>query len=296
MLITENWKIPDLETALRGMRNSYDSWDKSDSYIEYRVSKLPGTTPDGEESAVNITIEYPVIGEVDLKLANNLEAGGPSDRKFLRQIPVSFDITAPLYFYKELDVYTVGKTQNSCSTMHTIQNKPITQDLFSTDHMSEEMLKAFNTYLKAIEKRRRAYLDSDKKDKQAWYDIIEALPSSWMQKRTVTMNYEVLYKIALERSGHRLDEWATFIHDAAAHCLYYKELIAIPVLREFENRKKVANYDKTMERLAVYKAIYGDIPEDQYNATLEGLQNTPIEENIPTVEEPIVVAIRTIKP
>ena len=98
MLITENWKIPDLETALRGMRNSYDSWDKSDSYIEYRVSKLPGTTPDGEESAVNITIEHPVIGEVDLRLANNLEAGGPSDRKFLRQIPVSVDITAPLFW------------------------------------------------------------------------------------------------------------------------------------------------------------------------------------------------------
>lgn len=202
MLKTERVSVMNLENALRGMRNPMNSWDKSDSYYD----------EDGTY----------VIGEADLSLAERLAHSGTDHRKYLRQIFVSVDITAPLYWWKEFDTYKVATVANSTSTMHKIHAKPFSRADFSTDHMDEETLAQFDHIIAYLELLRGKYMEN--KDKRYWYDMIQFLPSSYDQMRTVTLNYETLTNIYYARRNHKLDEWHTFC-DMICALPYAKALI-----------------------------------------------------------------------
>ena len=187
MLNTDHICVMNLENAIRGARNPLNSWAKSDSFY------------DGAG-------QY-VLGPNDLDLAVRLCRAGSDHRKFIRQILVSMDITAPLYWWKEFDTYKVGTVANSTSTMHKIHAKPFALEDFSTDHMTPDSLERFGQYVTYLEQVRLRYLDT--KDKAHWYDLIQLLPSSYNQMRTVTLNYEVLANLYYARRGHKLDEWHT---------------------------------------------------------------------------------------
>ena len=187
MLNTTHICVMNLENAIRGARNPLNSWAKSDSFY------------DGAG-------QY-VLGPNDLDLAVRLCRAGSDHRKFIRQILVSMDITAPLYWWKEFDTYKVGTVANSTSTMHKIHAKPFTLEDFSTDHMTPASLEQFERFLGYLEQVRLRYLDT--KDKAHWYDLIQLLPSSYNQMRTVSLNYEVLANLYYARRSHKLDEWHT---------------------------------------------------------------------------------------
>jgi len=201
MLKTERVSVMNFENALRGMRNPMNSWEKSDSYFDEN-----GTF---------------VVGEADLALAGKLARSGSDHRKYLRQIFVSVDITAPLYWWKEFDTYKVATVANSTSTMHKIHAKPFSRADFSTDHMDEETLAMFDGVIAYLEVLRQKYMEN--KDKQYWYDMIQFLPSSYDQMRTVTLNYETLTNIYYARRNHKLDEWHIFCDMIRA--LPYAELL-----------------------------------------------------------------------
>ena len=202
MLKTERISVMNLENAMRGARNPLNSWAKSDSAY------------DGEGNYV--------LGENDLSLATRLCAAGSDHRKFIRQIMVSMDITAPLYWWKEFDTYKVGTVANSTSTMHKIHAKPFELSDFSTDHMTADSLAEFGKFIAYIETVRLRYLET--KDKAHWYDMIQLLPSSYNQMRTVTLNYEVLAGIYFARRSHKLDEWHTLC-DTILKLPYARELL-----------------------------------------------------------------------
>ena len=203
MIKVERVSVMNLENAMRGARNPLNSWGRCDS-------------------AYNEAGEY-VLGENDLSLAKRLCCAGSDHRKFIRQILVSMDITAPLYWWKEFDTYKVGTVANSCSTMHKIHSKPFTVEDFSVDHMTGATLAEFEKWVAYMESVRLRYLES--KDKADWYDMIQLLPTSYNQMRTVTLNYEVLANIYYARRSHKLAEWHTFC-DAILELPYAKELIA----------------------------------------------------------------------
>ncbi len=203
MLTVKNTCVMNLEGAIRGARNPMNSWGRSDSAYD--------------ESG-----NY-ILGKNDLDLASRLCKAGSDHRKFLRQIIVSIDITAPLYWWKEFDTYKVGTVANSTSTMHKIHSKEFSRDDFSCDKCSEDALAALDALIVYLEKARLSF--NETKDKAYWYDIIQLLPSSYNQLRTVTLNYENLVNIYYARRNHKLDEW----HVLCDHILtfpYAKELIA----------------------------------------------------------------------
>lgn len=176
------------EHAVRGMRNPMNSWDKSDTFVDY---------------------DLVLLGNKDKELMKRLVHAGPSHRKFLRQIFVSVDITAPLYWWKEFDTYKVGTTANSCSTMHKIHDKEFTLDDFSVEHLYDDVLnKPFKDIISCLNFFRQLYVQDH--DKDDWWQMIQLLPSSYNQKRTVTMNYENLLNIYETRRNHKLDEWKDF--------------------------------------------------------------------------------------
>ncbi len=176
------------EHAVRGMRNPMNSWDKSDTFVDY---------------------DLVLLGSKDKELMKRLVHAGPSHRKFLRQIFVSVDITAPLYWWKEFDTYKVGTTANSCSTMHKIHDKEFTLDDFSVEHLNDDVLnKPFKDIISCLNFFRQLYIQDH--DKDNWWQMIQLLPSSYNQKRTVTMNYENLLNIYETRRNHKLDEWKDF--------------------------------------------------------------------------------------
>lgn len=187
MIKLERTSVMNLENAIRGARNPMNSWAKMDSSYD----------EDGNY----------ILGDNDLDLAHRLAGAGSDHRKFLRQIFVSVDITAPLYWWKEFDTYKVGTVANSTSTMHKIQAKEFCRDDFSHDHMSEVALACLDNTIACLEERRQRFLET--KDKAYWYDMIQLLPSSFNQLRTVTMNYENLVNIYYARRFHKLDEWHT---------------------------------------------------------------------------------------
>ena len=209
----EHTKVMNFEGAFRGMRNPLASWDKSDSYENYSV--------DFEEE---FEIRYPYyrIGANDLDLAQRLIKGGPEHRKFLRQIFVSVDITAPIYFWKEFDTYKVGTTANSTSTMHKLASTPITKDCFEMDDFNNDLIiyedypyslgmpmsELWDIIINDLETLRQRY--NETKDKRYWKELIRLLPEGWLQTRTVTMNYEILRNIYTQRRYHKLTEWHTF--------------------------------------------------------------------------------------
>jgi hypothetical protein len=201
MVKVERVSVMNWENAMRGARNPLNSWARSDS-------------------AYNEAGEY-ILGENDLSLAIRLCQAGTDHRKFVRQVMVSMDITGPLYWWKEFDTYKVGTVANSTSTMHKIHAKPFTLADFSTDHMTPEALAQFETWVAYLEQVRLKYMEN--KDKKYWYDLIQLLPTSYDQMRTVTMNYEVLANMYFARKDHKLDEWHTLC-DVIAGLPYFKEL------------------------------------------------------------------------
>lgn len=204
MIFVETMGVSGFECAIRSMRNPLNSWDKSDSYAcdtQYCTNCLDASICDGSQFH---------IGKNDLALCKKLIKAGPDHRKFLRMIHAQFNITAPLYLYKEMDVYKVATVSNSCSTMHTIHKKEFHISDFSHDKLNdnEGAVTALNYTISVLNYLRAKYIDS--KDKTYWYQIIQLLPSSYKQLRTYDMNYETLMNIYNQRKNHKLDEWKDF--------------------------------------------------------------------------------------
>ena len=212
---TEVWGF---EHAIRGMRQPLQSHSKSDSYW-------------GNDEGC---LESYVIGPNDMKLMKTLIKAGPEHRKFLRQIFISVDITAPLYWWKEFDTYKVGTVANSCSTMHKLKDTPITRDCFEMSG-HEDITMVLNALGKthdfwywlidALEYLRQKYLET--KDKKYWYELIRMLPESWLQKRTVTMSYENVANMYSQRMNHKLTEWSKDFIQWADNLPYFKELFTV---------------------------------------------------------------------
>lgn len=202
MLYVSNSSVMNLEGAIRGARNPMNSWNRIDSKYDENGNYI--------------------LGENDLSLAVRLRRAGPDHRKFMRQILVSVDITAPLYWWKEFDTYKVGTVANSTSTMHKIHSKEFSRDDFSCDRCSPEALDALDSLITFLEKTRLLFIET--KDKQYWHDMIQLLPSSYNQLRTVTMNYENLVNIYFARKDHKLAEWHNLC-DWIRSLPYAKELI-----------------------------------------------------------------------
>ena len=202
MLAIKEIEVMNLKNAIRGARNPMNSWAKSDSYF-------------------NENGEY-VLGENDLSLGVRLRKAGGDHRKFMRQIFVTMDITAPMYWWKEFDTYKVGTVANSTSTMHKITSMPFDISHFSTDKMDKATKEFMQGIVEYLEKLRLNFLE--RKDTQIWYDIIQLMPSSYNQMRTCTMNYENLVNIYHARKNHKLDEWHTFC-DYVRSLPYADELI-----------------------------------------------------------------------
>ena len=194
MIKVENDNVWGFEHAIRGMRNPMNSWDKSDSEFKFNF--------DNE-------LEF-MVGKNDLGLMRKLYKAGTEHRTYARMIQVSMDIIAPLYWWKEMDRYTVGKSQVSCSTMHKIHAKEFELDDFSHEHLfTEEAYDALGTIIDKLNSDRHAYIKT--KQKEWWYQMIQLLPSSYNQKRTICMSYETVFKIIKERTGHKLTEWEDFV-------------------------------------------------------------------------------------
>ena len=223
----ENTQVFNFEGALRGMRNPKESWGKSDS--EW--------IPTDEFQDGYRVMKYH-IGENDLKLAQSLIKAGSEHRKFMRQIFVSVDITAPLYWWKEFDTYKVGTVSNSCSTMHKLADTPITLDCFELDDSEKVEIDCLSQYIEnnadlweyivtVCEYLRQKY--NETKDKRYWKELIRILPESWLQKRTVTMDYENLLAMCSkgQRRFHKLTEWSKAFIDWARSLPYAQELIFI---------------------------------------------------------------------
>ncbi len=204
MLKAERISVMNMENAIRGARNPMNSWARMDSYYDDKGDFI--------------------LGENDLSLARRLAVAGSDHRKFLRQIIVSMDITAPLYWWKEFDTYKVGTVANSTSTMHKIQAKMFERADFSCDRMSEDALAVLDTVISFLEAERVKF--NDTKDRAHWHNMIQLLPSSYNQTRTVTMNYEVLINIYYARRHHKLGEWHVLC-EKIANLPYAKELILI---------------------------------------------------------------------
>lgn len=237
MIKVENIDTWGFEHAIRGMRNPLNSWDRSDSYPAVDCGKCGRIEREG--------ICYPKehdytpyhcyeIGKNDLTLMRKLFAAGHPHRKYLRQIFVAMDITAPLYWWKEFDTYKVGTTANSCSTMHKIAAKEFLLDDFSHEHLinedgvavedwQSEWLEDLHITIARLNCARQCYLDTN--DKKYWWQMIQLLPSSYNQRRTVTMTYENVMNMLDYREGHKLDEWREF-------CKILKQLPYVEVIRD----------------------------------------------------------------
>ena len=204
MLKVERISVMNFENAIRGARNPLNSWAKMDSYYNEK----------GEF----------VLGENDLSLATRLARAGSDHRKYLRQVMVSMDITAPLYWWKEFDTYKVGTVANSTSTMHKIQAKEFSRDDFSMEKLTGESVAVMDSVIACLEAERLKFLET--KDKANWINMIQLLPSSYNQMRTVTMNYEVLINIYYARKNHKLEEWHVLC-DAIKALPYAENLILV---------------------------------------------------------------------
>ena len=226
MIKFENTEVFGWEAAIRGMRNPLESWHKIDSErYEYHA----------DNTVVMSKFE---LGKNDLSLMKRLVKAGTDHRKFMRMITVYVDITAPLYWWKEFDTYKVGTVANSCSTMHKIQAKEFTLEDFSTEHLNRRTLETLELTIDDLNRYRELYLhggrdyisDSDDRDyepknKDIWWQMIQLLPSSYNQKRTVMLNYETLNNIYKSRKNHKLDEWSKDFMEWIESLPYAKELI-----------------------------------------------------------------------
>lgn len=202
MIKLEHTSVMNLENAIRGARNPMNSWGRMDSRYDEKGNYI--------------------LGANDLDLAIRLRKAGSDHRKFMRQIFVSVDITAPVYWWKEYDTYKVGTVANSTSTMHRIHRKPFSMEDFSYDQMTPETALFMETVVERLERIRLRYLET--KSREDWYDLIQLLPSSYNQMRTCSLNYETLINVYYARRDHKLDEWHVFC-DWIAKLPYGRELI-----------------------------------------------------------------------
>ena len=218
MIKVENIDVWGFEHAIRGMRNPMNSWDKSDSY--FCDEKHCGSCKQNPETRNCLQPDGFVIGDNDLELMKRLYKAGTEHRTYARMIQVSMDITAPLYWWKEFDTYKIGTVANSCSTMHKIAAKEFELDDFSHEHLLPISESVLDTVIRELNSFRGLYLTH--KDKEHWWQLIQLLPSSYNQKRTVTFTYENVMTMIRQRTGHKLTEWEVF-------CTILKEL---PYIRE----------------------------------------------------------------
>lgn len=228
MLKIENIETFGWEAAIRGMRNPLNSWDKSDSKQEMVFDRFYDKMPTGKT----------IVGDADLDLMRRLAKAGTEHRKYLRMVTVYADITAPLYWWKEFDTYKVGTVANSCSTMHKIAAKEFTLEDFSCEYLESRALNTLEEVIEDLNYYRDKYLnwkDSDfyiDNDQQLvdrkviWWQMIQLLPSSYNQRRTVMLNYEVAANIIRQRTGHKLDEWHTMV-DALWELPYMREIMGV---------------------------------------------------------------------
>ena len=205
MIKIERTSVMNLDNAIRGARNPMNSWARMDSEFDTEGNYI--------------------LGENDLDLAKRLARAGSDHRKFLRQIFVSVDITAPLYWWKEFDTYKVGTVANSCSTMHKIHTKPFGREDFSCDRLDAAALEALDSLIAFLENERVKFCEN-KEDRQPWHNMIQLLPSSYNQMRTVSMNYENLINMYYARKNHKLAEWHTYC-DWIRSLPYAEDLILI---------------------------------------------------------------------
>ena len=235
MIEFENTEVVGWEAAIRGMRNPMNSWERSDSQLcksvdgfeDCRVG-VHGSCPRGDEGYFKEDIFC--VGKNDFELMQRLARAGTDHRKYMRMIVVYADVTAPLYWWKEFDTYKVGTVANSESTMHTITDRPLMLDDFAVDYIKEDddSIEHFMEIIFHINDLRDEYIvlkegGDHKYARKTWYKIIQFLPSSFLQKRTVQLNYEVLANIYRARKNHKLDEWREFCHWVES--LPYSELI-----------------------------------------------------------------------
>ena len=203
MIKIENIEVRGFKAAIRGMRNPLNSWNKADSSFNNNT---------------------PVLGENDLKLCKLLIKAGSSDRKFLRMIHVTWDVTAPLYWWKEADQYRIACTTNSCSTMHKIHSRDLNIEDFSYEHLNEESKENLLKTIETINKNRKLYKETN--DKEYWWQMIQLLPSSYNQMRTWDLDYETLINIYFSRRHHKLDEWHVLC-DKILELPYMKDFIEV---------------------------------------------------------------------
>ena len=222
MLKIEHTEVMGWDAAIRGLRNPLNSWDQSDSFIcEERTMTIAeidatcGVCPKHNFCDIYDSNPHYVLGNNDYSLMQKLRNAGTDHRKFMRMLTVYCDITAPLYWWKEYDTYKVGTVANSCSTMHKIHAKRFTMDDFSCEHLEDIFLHGLRDTIELLNKARNGFLDaSEEKEplvpaKDYWWQMIQLLPTSYNQKRTVMLNYEVLANIYRSRRHHKLDEWHT---------------------------------------------------------------------------------------
>lgn len=230
MLKIENVEVMGWEAAIRGMRNPMNSWDKSDSFIPCDVKTKCHECTDNQRCAKYFCDglafrRNQFLGPNDLDLMKRLRAAGTDHGKFMRMITVYLDITAPLYWWKEFDTYKVGTVANSCSTMHKIHSKRFERDDFSIEHLKNcdehHWMVCMDNIISSLNVAREKFLET--KDKKYWWQMIQLLPSSYNQRRTVMLNYEVLANMYKSRKNHKLDEWVEFCK--WIETLPYSELI-----------------------------------------------------------------------
>ena len=227
MLKLENTGVFGWEATIRGMRNPMNSWNKSDSGWGFVPSQ---TCPTWDRYECGY-----IIGENDLKLMKSLSKAGNDHAKFLRMINVTVDITAPLYWWKEYDTYKVGTVANSCSTMHKIADKEFTLEDFSCEHLTVESITfGLEPVIDILNKNRELYIqweNAGEEKKNLWWQMIQLLPSSYNQKRTVQFNYQVLKQMYFARKDHKLDEWHTLC-DWMLALPYFKEVCVDVIMLE----------------------------------------------------------------
>lgn len=234
-------KIGDVEVmgirkAIKGMRNAMNSWDKSDSRLSGCYEMICDLCPYKNLDSFECDNKFHfIIGAADMKLCKNLIKAGSSDRKFLRMIHVQANVTAPLYMWKQIDQYRIGVTTNSTSTMHTIHKRDLTIDDFSHEHLLKRDIDFLQNLINEINRNRNLYTKGFKgvpgddaygvrpTDKTLWWQMIQLLPSSFNQMRTIDLNYETLLSIYRQRKGHKLDEWRDFC----------KWIETLPYMKEF---------------------------------------------------------------
>lgn len=228
MIKIEDVEVMGMRKAIKGMRNAMNSWEKSDSGFYQCGCPEVGTTYCGnygdrcfKGNCGTCPMRMYDMGDADMDLAKRLIKAGSSDRKFLRMIHVQADVTAPLYWWKEYDTYKVGTVANSCSTMHTIHKRDLTLDDFSYEHLIPVALDCLNETIKTINTARQFVVDM--KLKEDWWQMIQLLPSSFNQMRTIDLNYETLLSIYRQRKSHKLDEWRDFC----------KWIETLPYMKEF---------------------------------------------------------------